>query len=51
MPNYATESLLWIFDLRKNDFYIQIGIPRVHIIRISSSSEYCITTDIVWKHT
>ena len=36
---------------RKCNLDIQIGIPKVHPIYISSRSEYWITTDIMCKHT
>ena len=31
-------------------FDLQITIDRVHPVQISSRSDYCITTDIMWKH-
>ena len=37
--------------LEKTIFDLQISIPRVHPVEISSRSDYCITTDIIWKHT
>ena len=37
--------------LEKSIFDLKITIPRVHPVQISSHSDYCITTGIMWKHT
>ena len=38
-------------NLEKIIFDIQISIPRVHPVQISSRFDYCIATDIMWKYT
>ena len=48
MHNYANQSLLIKFS-EKIIFDLQITIARVHPVQISSRSDYCITTDIMWK--
>ena len=35
--------------LSKISFGLQITIDRVHHVQISSRSDYCISTDIMWK--
>ena len=42
-PSYKNSSL------EKNIFDLQITIPRVHPVQISSCSDYHITTDIMWE--
>ena len=32
-------------------FHMHIILPRLHPVQSSSRSVYCITTDILWKHT
>ena len=39
----------WYNFLEKNIFDLQITIDRVHPVQISSRSDNCITTDIMWK--
>ena len=36
--------------LEKSIFDLKITIPRVHPVQISSHSDYCITTGIMYKH-
>ena len=40
-------SLIWV--LEKVIFDLRITIDRVHHVQISSPSDNCITTDIMWK--
>ena len=43
MPNYAKHNNT---SLEKFTIDLQIGIPRVHPVQISSRSDHCITTDM-----
>ena len=38
-------------SLENTIFGFQITINRVHPVQILSRSDYCITTDIMWKNT
>ena len=44
-------NLSWYGFLENIIFDLQITIPRAHPVTISSCSDYCITTDIMWKYT
>ena len=36
---------------RKNIFDLQISSRKVHPVQILSRSDYCISTNMMWKHT